>query len=199
MTEKTKEHKEDQMALKKEKPNASDQPKEQKAKAVKDKTIEIKNSEYQSFIKEATESKDKYMRLYAEFENARKRYDRERGEFVKYANEGLIAAFLSILDDLERSVDAANTKHEDYEAFLKGVKMVMAQIYEMLKKNGVKPMETAGKTFDPHCHEVLMQEETDQHEEGMVVEEFQKGYFLGDKVVRTAKVKVAVKKEKEIK
>ena len=72
--------------------------------------------------------------------------------------------------------------------------MVMAHIYEMLKKNGVKPIETQGKMFDPHFHEVLMQEETDNAEDGAIVQEFQKGYYLGEKVVRTAKVKVAQKK-----
>ena len=71
----------------------------------------------------------------------------------------------------------------------------MAHVYDLLKKNGVKSIEAKGKKFDPHCHEVLMQEETDEVEEGVVTEEFQKGYFLGDRVVRTAKVKVAKNKE----
>jgi molecular chaperone GrpE len=94
-------------------------------------------------------------------------------------------------------VEAAQAKHEDYEAFLKGVEMIMAQIHEMLKKNDVKPIESRGLMFDPHRHEVLMQEETDGHEEGTVLDEFQKGYILGDRVIRTSKVKVAKKSEKE--
>ncbi len=159
--------------------------------AVKDKDVEC-----QKLAEEAAKYKDQYIRLYAEFENARKRMERERQEFIKYANEGLIAEFLSILDNLERSVEAAQAKHEDYEAFLKGVEMIMAQIHEMLKQNDVRPIEAKGLMFDPHRHEVLMQEEADGHEEGTVLEEFQRGYVLGDRVIRTSKVKVAKKKEK---
>jgi molecular chaperone GrpE len=144
--------------------------------------------------KELAEYKDKYIRLYAEFDNARKRMERDKGEFIRYANQDLIIEFLNILDDLERSVDAAKGKHQDYESFLRGVEMVMAHIYEMLKKNGVKPMEAKGKIFDPHYHEVLMQEETDQFKDNEVLEEFQKGYMLHERVVRTAKVKLAKQK-----
>ena len=103
--------------------------------------------------------------------------------------------FVGILDDLERSVESAKSNHQDYQAFVKGIEMVMNQIHGMLKKNDVKPIDVDGKTFDPHYHEVLMQEESEHLDEGMVIEAFQKGYCLGEKVVRTAKVKVAKKKE----
>ncbi|MBI5150920.1 MAG: nucleotide exchange factor GrpE [Candidatus Omnitrophica bacterium] len=169
---------------------------DRQAKISPGKAVTIPEAEYQKLIQDAVNYKDQYVRLYAEFENARKRMERERQEFVKYANEGLIAEFLNILDNLERSVEAAQAKHEDYEAFLKGVEMIMAQIHEMLKKNGVKPIEAKGLMFDPHHHEVLMQEETDGHEEGTVIEELQKGYTLGERVIRTSKVKVAKNKGK---
>ena len=159
------------------------------------KAVTITEAEYQKLLQDAANYKDQYIRLYAEFENARKRMERDKQEFVKYANEGLLAEFLNVLDNLERSVEAAQAKHEDYTAFLKGVEMIMAQIHEMLKKSGVKPIEAKGLMFDPHCHEILMQEEADSHEEGTVIEEFQKGYTLGDRVLRTSKVKVAKKKE----
>ena len=159
-----------------------------------EKEISLKESDYQKLIAELSEYKDKYLRLYAEFDNARKRMERERSEFVKYANEGLVSEFLNILDDLERSVEAAKAKHEDYSAFLKGIEMVMSHIYEMLKRNNVKPIESLGKKFDPHCHEALMLWEDDSAPEGTILEEFQKGYFIGDRVVRTAKVKVARRK-----
>ncbi len=167
---------------------------EESEPVVSEKMLEIKEVDYKKLQDELAQTKDKYVRLYAEFENARKRMERERQEFIKYANEELIAEFLDILDDLERSVQAAQTKHEDYDAFLKGIELVMAHVYELLKKNGVKSIVAKGKKFDPHCHEVLMQEETDQADDGVVLEEFQKGYFLGDHVVRTSKVKVAKKK-----
>ena len=159
--------------------------------STKEKVIEIKESEHKKLINEVAEYKDKYIRLYAEFENARKRMEREKLEFIKYANEELIKEFLGVLDNLELSVQAARAKHEDYAAFLKGIELVMTHTFEALKKNGVKPMEAKGKMFDPHYHEVLMQEETEIYGEGTVMDEFQKGYFLGDRVIRTAKVKIA--------
>ena len=158
-----------------------------------EKVITLKESEHQKLLEEVAQYKDKYVRLFAEFDNARKRMDREKQEFIKYANEELIVEFLNILDDLERSVEAAKAKHEDYTAFLKGIEMVMAHVYELLKSHGVKPINAKGNKFDPHCHEVLMQEENAAVEDGAVLEEFQKGYYLGDRVVRTAKVKVAKK------
>lgn len=163
-------------------------------KPVKEKMIKIKESEHVQLIEEAAKYKEQYIRLYAEFENARKRMDREKQEFIRYANEGLIVEFLGILDNLERSVESAKTKHEDYKAFVKGIEMVMTHIHDTLKKNNVKPIEVKGKMFDPHSHEVLMQEEREDLEDGTVIEEFQKGYYLGGKVVRTAKVKVSKKK-----
>ncbi|MBU0467793.1 MAG: nucleotide exchange factor GrpE [Candidatus Omnitrophica bacterium] len=166
-----------------------------KAKHKKDIMIKVKESEYKRLENEIAEYKDKHLRLYAEFENVRKRMERDKMEFAKYANVGLIAEFLEILDNLERTIAAAKAKHQDYDAFEKGVEMVMKQIYEMLKKNGVKPIDAKGKAFDPHCHEALLQEETDEVDEGIVLEEFQKGYSLQDRIVRTAKVKLSKKKE----
>lgn len=159
-----------------------------------EKYIEIKEAEYLKLVNEVKEFKDKYMRLYAEFDNARKRMDREKQEFIKYANEGLIIELLGVLDSLELSMKAARDNHNDYEAFLKGIEMVMANTYEILKKNGVKPIKALGQPFDPHCHEVLMQEDTDEHDDGIVLEEFQKGYQLGERVIRTVKVKTARRK-----
>ena len=163
------------------------------APATSGKKIEVDEAEYQKTVKELAEYKERCVRLYAEFENARKRYDREKVEFVKYANEGLISEFLNILDDLERAVNAAATKHEDYDAFLKGVELVMGRIHDLLKKNNIRAIEAVGKKFDPHCHEVLLQMPSAEHEDGTILEEMQRGYWLGDRVVRTAKVKVAVK------
>ena len=175
----------------------TDNDSDSKIKHKKDKIIKVKESEYQSLENEIAQYKDKHLRLYAEFENVRKRMERDKMEFAKYANVGLIAEFLEILDNLERTIAAAKAKHQDYDAFEKGVEMVMNQIYEMLKKNGVKPIEAKGKVFDPHCHEALLQEETDEVDEGIVLEEFQKGYSLQDRFVRTAKVKLSKKKAVE--
>src|SRR3989338_1764673 len=137
---------------------AKDETKKEEAKKdksffAKEKTVTLKESEHQKLIKDIAEYKDKNVRLFAEFDNFRKRMEREKLEFTKFANEELLAQFLNVLDDLERSIEAAKTKHEDYDAFLKGIEMVMAHVYEMLKKNQVKPIETKGKMFDPHLHE----------------------------------------------
>lgn len=190
------------MSAAKEKPEIlkEDQDKTLKSDVVQenDKTVLLKESERKRLLAEAAEYKDKYLRLYAEFENARKRMERDKAEFLRYANQELLADFLDILDDLERSLEAAKAKHEDYDAFLKGIEMIMAHVYDLLRKNDVAPIEAKGKQFDPHCHEALMQEERDDVEEGVVVDEFQKGYMLGERVLRTNKVKVAKKKEQKI-
>jgi len=170
------------------------QKKQGKGHTEKEKTVVLNSSKYQALLKDAAEYKDKYVRLYAEFENARKRMDREKFEFIKYANEGILTEFLGILDDLERSIESAKTNHDDSDAFFKGMDMIISRMESILKSNDIKPIETRGKTFDPHYHEVLMQEESNKHKDGVIIEEFQKGFMLGEKVIRTAKVKVVGKK-----
>jgi len=160
-----------------------------------DEMIEISVSEHKKLLDEVQEHKDKYVRLCAEFDNVRKRMDRDKAEFMKYANEGLIIELLDILDNFQRAVEVAEAKHQDYDAFLKGMEMVNKQMHDMLSKNGVKPIEAKGQKFDPHSHEVLLQEETEEYDDGVVMEELQKGYILHDRVVRTVKVKLAKAKE----
>jgi molecular chaperone GrpE len=90
-------------------------------------------------------------------------------------------------------VELAQSKHQDLAAFLKGAEMILVHLYEMLKEHGVRPIEANGKIFDPNYHEALMQIESKDVPEHTVVEELQKGYLLNDRVIRTAKVKVAKK------
>ena len=144
-------------------------------------TVTIKEAEYLQLKEEACrgrESWDKMLRLQADLENTRKRLEREKQDFVKFANEGIILELLNILDDLERAVNSAETKHEDLPAFLKGVEMILAHLYEMLKEYGVRPIEAKGRPFDPHYHEALMQAEHPELPEHTIVEEIEKGYFL---------------------
>ena len=158
--------------------------------------IELKESEYRE-LKETAEKfrdmQDKFLRSQADFENLRKRLEREKQEFIKYANEGVVLELLNILDDLERVINLAEDKHEDLDAFLKGVEMILAHLYELLKAHGVKPIEAEGKVFDPHCHEALMQVENNELPENTIVEVLQKGYLMHERVIRTAKVKVSKK------
>ena len=162
----------------------------------KDEMITLSQEEY-SKLKDEAESgalwREKLLRLQADFENTRKRMERERQDFVKFANEGIIVELLNILDDLERAVNLAETKHEDLPAFLKGVEMILVHLYETLKEHGVTSIRALDKKFDPHFHEALMQVEDNSKPEHTVAEELQKGYLLNDRVIRTAKVKVTTK------
>ncbi|MBU1090735.1 MAG: nucleotide exchange factor GrpE [Candidatus Omnitrophica bacterium] len=161
-----------------------------------DKLITLKESEYLKLKEEADKAQeyfDRILRLQADFDNIRKRMEKERQEFVKFANEGIVLELLNILDDLERAAELTQSEHQDLSAFLKGVEMILAHLYEMIKEQGVKPIESEGKIFDPHFHEALMQIEDKNLPEHTIVEELQKGYMLNDRVIRTAKVKVSKK------
>ncbi len=158
-----------------------------------EKTVTILEAEYLKLKEETQQLQDKVLRLQADFENTRKRLEKDKQEFVKFANEGIIIELLNILDDLERTVDLADSNTADWPAFLKGVEMILAHLYDMLKVHGIKPIEAQGKIFDPHFHEALMQTENKDLPEHTVVEELQKGYLLNDRVIRTSKVKVSKK------
>ncbi len=164
------------------------------------KEVILKESEYLKLKEDAdkaAEFADKILRLQADFENTRKRMEREKQDFVKFANEGIILELLNVLDDLERTVSLAEAQKQDPDAFLKGVEMILAHLYEMLKEYGVKSIEAEGKIFDPHSHEALMQIANKDLPEHTIVEELQKGYKLNDRVIRTAKVKVSKKEEEK--
>lgn len=179
--------------MQEQKENHKDNKKQPQAE---EKTVALKEAEYLKLKEDAAKAKeywDKSLRLQADFENTRKRLEKEKQEFVKFANEGIISELLNILDDLERTVGLAQSQHQDLSAFLKGVEMILAHLYEMLKEYGLKPIEAEGKIFDPNLHEALMQVENKDLPEHTVVEELQKGYLLKDRVIRTAKVKVSKK------
>ncbi len=158
------------------------------------KVVTIKESEYlelKESAQKANEYWDKMLRMQADLENNRKRTEKDRQDFIRFANEGIIVELLNILDDLERAVSLAESKQEDLPVFLKGVEMILAHLYDMLKNYGVKPIEAQGKIFDPNFHEALMQVDDDARPEHTIVEELQKGYLMNDRVIRTAKVKVS--------
>ncbi|MDD4953854.1 MAG: nucleotide exchange factor GrpE [Candidatus Omnitrophica bacterium] len=161
-----------------------------------DKIIPLKESDYLKLKEDAAKAGEyweKILRLQADFENSRKRQEKDRQDFVKFANEGIILELLNVIDDLGRAVNLAESGHEDLQAFLKGVEMILAHLYEMLKEYGVKAIDSEGKIFDPHFHEALMQEENKDLPEHTIIEELQKGYLLNDRVLRTSKVKVSKK------
>ena len=136
----------------------------------------------------AAEYKDMLQRLQAEFENAAKRAEREREDFMKFAGARTVQGFLPVIDSVEEALkQAEKTGNTEMK---KGLEMIRAQLVKALESNGVKRIETAGKKFDHALHEVLMTGNEAAKEDDAVLEEFGKGYTLGGKVLRPAKVKV---------
>ena len=131
--------------------------------------------------------KDKYMRLYAEYENYRKRSSKEREALYSQVKSDTVMGFLPVYDNLER---ALKTGCSD-EAFLKGIEMTMTQLRGVFEKLGIKEIDAVGKKFDANLHNAVMHVEDESLGESEIVEEFQKGFTLGDKVIRFSMVKVA--------
>ncbi len=129
----------------------------------------------------------------AEFENYKKRVERDRESLIKNSNKDLIMDILPIIDNLEIALQSQEKnvdEKEELSEFVKGVELIYSQLIDMLKRAGVEQIDAYGKSFDPHYHECLMQAESDK-ESGTVIEQFQKGYILNGSVIRPAKVKVA--------
>ena len=136
--------------------------------------------------------KDQLLRKQADFDNFRKRMFREKEDAIKYANSTLLADLVSIIDDFERAIGSAENS-EDFDSFLTGFRLIEKQFVGMLERNwGLKRMDTVGKEFDPQEHEALMMEECDDCSIQTIIEDYQKGYFLHDRVLRHAKVKVGI-------
>ena len=139
-------------------------------------------------IEEQPVEDDRLLRLAADFDNYKKRVAREREEYVALANARLLAELLPVLDDLERALAAAE-EHEEVQ-LEEGVRLVHRSLAALLERHGVEPIETEGK-FDPHIHEALLSQPSEEAESGSVLDVVQKGYRLGDSVVRPARVIVA--------
>ena len=132
---------------------------------------------------------DRLLRMAAEFDNYRKRIDRERREQSDAAAEGVLLDLLPIVDDLERALQTPAAG--DAQAYRAGVELIHRQMLDVLRRRGVTPIETAGVDFDPRLHQAVTQEQSDAHREGEIIEEFRRGYMLGDRLLRPAMVKVA--------
>jgi len=132
---------------------------------------------------------DRLLRTAAEFDNYRKRIDRERRDQADAATADALADLLPIIDDLERALQAPASV--DADSFRKGVELIHRQMLDLLRKRGVKPIEAVGADFDPRYHESVISESSADHREGEVIEELRRGYKLGDRLLRPAMVKVA--------
>jgi molecular chaperone GrpE len=141
---------------------------------------------------EAKSNYDRLLRLTAEFENYKKRMEREMEGFRKFANESLIKEILPVVDNLERALDIEYQKNEDaLEGLREGVEMTLRGLLDTLEKFGVVPLEALGKPFDPNFHQAVSQEETDKYPDNTVSRELQKGYMLRDRLVRAPMVVVS--------
>ena len=140
--------------------------------------------------KQRDEYYDRLLRKTAEFDNYRKRTERERIQQSDAAAADLIEDLLPLLDDLDRALKA-DTGGDATAAIRRGVELIQKQLLETLRKRGVKPIESLGADFDPHFHMAVAHEAADGRREGEVVEEFARGYLLGERLLRPAMVKVA--------
>ncbi|MSS71734.1 MAG: nucleotide exchange factor GrpE [Candidatus Latescibacteria bacterium] len=140
---------------------------------------------------EAAEKHDLYVRKTAEFENYRRRRDREFEELIRTSNGELISHLLPVLENLERALNHSGSG-EGFDAYCKGVEMIVNQFKEVLRRQGLEPIESVGQPFDPNLHEALLQTPSQAHEPGVVCEEIERGYRLGDRVIRHAKVAVSL-------
>ena len=132
---------------------------------------------------------DRLLRMAAEFDNYRKRIDRERREQSEAAAESILLDLLPIVDDLERALQAPATG--DAEACRAGVELILRGMLDVLRRRGVTPIDTTDADFDPRVHQAVSQEPSDAHRPGPIIAEFRRGYMLGDRLLRAAMVKVA--------
>ncbi len=153
---------------------------------VKEKTVEELLKEKDDKIAEMT---DKYLRALAEQDNYRKRVQKDKEDFVKYSKSESISVFLPVVDNFERAVASAD-KTKDYGQLKKGIEMVLKQFEGVLKELGAKEVPTKG-VFDPAFHHVMHKEHVEGKKEGEIIEVYQRGYMIDDKLVRPAMVKIA--------
>lgn len=155
-------------------------------------------SELKRVEAEIADLKDRLARRQADFENYRKRVERERSDTYERAVVEIAAKLLPVLDNLKRALDVESnvesSESDEFRHFLSGVDLIFKQLTGVLEALGVKPITAVGARFDPHIHEAVVSESTDEYEPDTVMQEIIKGYRLGDKLIRPALVKVAVKK-----
>ena len=171
--------------------------KHQKKKKKEDKEIEELYKKLEGKEKEAKENYDRLLRTAADFENYKKRAAKEKEDWIKFANEDLMKAILPFIDNLERAVNHAE-KVTDTGVLIEGVRLTIQQLLQKLNRFGLSTFESVGKAFDPAVHEAMLVVETDKHEPNQVVEEFQKGFLLNDRLLRPATVSVSKPLEKEV-
>lgn len=147
----------------------------------------------ESLEKSLQEYQEKYMRLLAESENARKRMQKERHDLTKFAVENVLSEFLHPLDSFEKALKFAENMSEEVRNWAIGFEMILGQFKQILTDHGAVEYDSIGKHFDPHFHEAVEVVETDEYPPGIIIAEFVRGYRSQDRPIRVARVKVAKK------
>ncbi len=142
---------------------------------------------------ERDELRDQLLRKAADFDNYRKRVERDRREMVELAAQDLLSELLPVLDDFERALEADVAPGA--ESYRDGVELIYKQLQDLLKKRSVTPIEAVGTDFDPHVHQAVVHEDSTTHRDGEVIAELRRGYRLGDRLLRPAMVKVAKREQ----
>lgn len=163
---------------------------EEETKDTADKKDESKNEEYSKLKADYDKLNQQYVRLAADFDNFRKRQEQERENLIKYGTEAALKKMIEVLDNFERGQKALENV-EDCEKVKESFNLVHKQVHEALSKLGLEEIKAVGEEFDPNFHEAVMQTPTSEHPEHTVINELQKGYKLGDKVLRPTLVNVA--------
>lgn len=164
-------------------------------KEPKNEKITLAKEEYEALKAKADERdafNDKYVRAHAEFENVRKRLEKEKIDFMKYANESLIFEFLPIIDNLEMA-EKHIKEAKDFNSVREGVDMIQMQIQKFLKDIGLERIKAVGEKFDPHMHEPIETEDSKDKDDGLIVAELKPGYRFNGKLLRPASVKIVKK------
>ncbi len=182
------------------KANSDESDTSKKNKKQKEESVDLLEqieAEKESAQQEAKESYDKVLRISAEFDNYKKRSAREMDEFRKFANESLIIKLLPVVDNLERAIALIKEKKSSEKGLAEGIEMTLKEIINVLESFNVKSFDSLNKTFDPNFHQAVMQEETEDVEENIIIKEFQKGYMIKNRLIRPAMVVVSKAKKKE--
>ena len=150
---------------------------------------ELVDDKFEQLLTEKDELFNKFVRLQAEYDNFRKRTQREKAADLKYKSQALVTNLLPVLDDFERALTTASD-NESIASFVDGIKIIYRQLNTVIETEGVEVIEAVGEVFDPNLHQAVVTVNDDQYEENVVVEVLQKGYQLKDRVLRPAMVKV---------
>lgn len=141
--------------------------------------------------RQVDENYQRMLRVQADFDNFRRRTVKEKEDFAKYASAKLVEQLLPLLDNFERALAVAVPDAQGSNSFVTGIEMIYRQMAQILEAEGLKPIASVGQPFNPEYHQAIMREEAEDQEEGIILEELQKGYMIKDKVLRPSMVKVS--------